>query len=257
MDFPFSLSPANLAQLRQVQNSAEYQDFCKHFGSEISRLEAQAQQLLPRIPQLESELLAGDLRTEYAAGSNLHRGFYCPSYVYDLFTGGAKRGRIMKKLSAKSKPSHRYLFHPDGRLLQSAICGNGPSDIAAAEYLFYHDDTVTGIGISGSGKLQTISEERYDGKRLLHYLSCLVNGSSIGDLQAEYYRYEGDTLVGCELHHFMSAHGLPDEYKLLLPPEFLQPLHRVDRYTFLREEGRIVGYTRNGHTFPITPSKKA
>ena len=57
-------------------------------------------------------------RVEFVAGSRyLQRGRYCPSVVRDLYLGNASRGRLLRRITKKTKYSHKYTFAPDGKML--------------------------------------------------------------------------------------------------------------------------------------------
>ena len=50
------------------------------------------------------DLLNDVVRTEYArGGETIHRGYYCPSPVYDIIVGGASRGRLLKDMKRVKK----------------------------------------------------------------------------------------------------------------------------------------------------------
>lgn len=47
---------------------------------------------------LQDTAVKGIIRFEYAkGGESIHRGYYCPSLVYDLVVGNVKRGRLYKR----------------------------------------------------------------------------------------------------------------------------------------------------------------
>lgn len=46
------------------------------------------------------------VRYEVGVGGELmHRGYYCPSLVEDIIVGNAKRGRIAKRITSRTKNS--------------------------------------------------------------------------------------------------------------------------------------------------------
>ena len=56
------------------------------------------------------------VRKEYCRGGEcLHRGFYCPSPVFDIVVGGCKRGKLINR--PKKAPDHEYWFDKDGNMI--------------------------------------------------------------------------------------------------------------------------------------------
>ena len=108
------------------------------------------------------------VRTEWAVGSTLHRGFYCPSPVYDLLVGNVKRGVIRKNGIPVENRSHVYGFDEAGRLLWCKSLYNAKA--AYTEYLTYCDSRIFGVTVSEQGEVMSLTEEVYAEGRIVSYL---------------------------------------------------------------------------------------
>ena len=91
---------------------------------------------------------------EFVAGARyLQRGRRCPSIVRDLYLANASRGRILHRVTEKTKYSHKYIFGPEGdlRIIET---GKAECGIKTWEYLVYEiPDEVMGFTFDEGGKL--------------------------------------------------------------------------------------------------------
>lgn len=170
---------AKLAQVQAEKRSPEYQQTVERLQAECNRLHEAAMRLAPRKAEFEEQYHAETVRKEFASGSSLHRGFYCPSPVFDIVVGNAKRGKLLKKVTARSKPSHEYDFDAEGRLLRCRTRSHSDGSIVSTEYLVYESDMRYGLCFDAQNRLLNISEEAYHDGRLVHYyLAFCLLGSS-------------------------------------------------------------------------------
>lgn len=168
-------------------------------------------------------------REELAVNATLHRGYYCPSPVFDLLVGNTKRGKILLRPSTRSKFSHRYVFDSNDDLLfvQTFL----DSNVAATEYIVHSDSIIYGIAVNRFGELYQVSEEIYSQGRLIEY--TLVSYNEISDsycahsMNRERYTYDEDGLLDC------------DWYDVSLAVEYI----RHSKYRFKRENGYLVSYS--------------
>ena len=59
--------------------------------------------------ELRKKALAETCYREYSkGGESMHRGYYCPSPVYDLLVGNVNRGRLLKRRPAVS---YDYIYY--------------------------------------------------------------------------------------------------------------------------------------------------
>ena len=222
-------------KLEELYKSEEYQKNCRRFQAECSRLASIACSLLEQKDRLKESSDTNTVRREFASQSRyLHRGFYCPSPVLDKIIGNAKRGRILKRITSASKPTHEYGFDAAGRLLWCTSFDRGA--VLTTEYLIYDEGNVYGITFNTFG-LEAITEEVYEGGRLVRYLRCLCtdfdNAVEYSQLECELYSYEENRLCGCEWHRLsFPIKEIPDfmkDFASLLPRH---PIYLVDRFSY-------------------------
>lgn len=235
---------------KQLYQSPEYQASCRHFTAECARLEAIARDLYARKEELQAHCDAATVRKEYASGSTLYRGFYCPSPVYDLIVGNTHRGRILKRITKASTPSHEYGFDANGRLL---YCKSFYMERHSyTEYLVYGENIVHGITVDRSGRVSTITEEIHAQGKLQQFLHCLCTptkgGFSCREIDCESYEYDDEGLFRCTRCHFSSpSKDIPEV-----------PIYRCDQCLFERKDGFLTGYTSEmGDFYPARFQRKA
>ena len=73
---------------------------------ELSKYLADNARLMqPRIERVINETSQKVYSYKYGiGGQNLHRGWYCPSIIYDIVIGNASRGRIVKNYRSQTLP---------------------------------------------------------------------------------------------------------------------------------------------------------
>ena len=222
-------------KLEELHKSEEYRNNCQRFQAECDRLAAIAQSLLERKDQIKEACEANTVRREFASQSRyLHRGFYCPSPVLDRIIRSAKRGRILKRITSASKPTHEYGFDASGRLLWCTSFDRG--SVLSTEYLIYDECAVYGITFNAYG-IEAITEEVYEDGKLVRYIHCLYtsfdNTVECMQLECEHYSYEENHLCGCQWHRLsIPQKEIPDflkEFASVLPR---LPVYQKESYTF-------------------------
>ena len=222
-------------RLEELYKSEEYRNNCQRFQAECDRLAAIAQSLLERKDQIKEACEANTVRREFASQSRyLHRGFYCPSPVLDRIIRSAKRGRILKRITSASKPTHEYGFDASGRLLWCTSFDRG--SVLSTEYLIYDEAAVYGITFNAFG-MEAITEEVYEDGRLVRYLHGLCtdfdNAVECGQLECELYSYEENRLCGCQWHRLsIPQKEIPDfmkEFASILPRH---PIYQCDSFFY-------------------------
>lgn len=166
-------------------------EYCKAKGESLlaSGIEFYEQKKYEAYQQMEIG------KIEYCGFSDLHRGFYCPSPVYDIIVGNTRRGRLIAKPKANSKISHKYHYGLDGKLLYDVKSGD------ATEYLVTDGATRRGYTIYFE-KLWYIAEETFENGRIVEYLHCcLANPYSdirCGSSHYEAYTYNDGKISVCD-----------------------------------------------------------
>lgn len=222
-------------KLEELHKSEEYQKNCQRFQAECDRLAAIAYSLLEQKDLLKESCDMNTVRREFASQSRyLHRGFYCPSPVLDKIIGNAKRGRILKRITSASKPTHEYGFDVSGRLLWCTSFDKG--SVMSTEYLIYDEGAVYGITFNTYG-IEAITEEIYEDGKLVRYLHCLCtafdNVVECMELECEHYSYEENRLCGCQWHRLsIPPKEIPDfmkEFAYIIPH---LPVYQKDSFSF-------------------------
>lgn len=248
-------------RMDQLQNSPEFQANCQRFSQECARLEAVALELYLQIKALQVRCRENTVRKEYASGSTLHRGFYCPSPTYDIIIGNTKRGKLLGHLTKASKPSHEYGFDADGRLLYCAWLRDGQP--TQTEYLVYEGDRILGITLDHDGSLSCLTEETLHNGRITHYLQGLFlpmeQSFRCTEVSYEHYGYDTEGLASCDMHHYMQTvfvpAGLPERALALLPKEVYR---HIGKYLFRRENGLLISYTnQQGREYQVLAQRNA
>ena len=109
-------------------------------------------------------------------GEGFHRGFYTPSLSESIMISNAYCGRLLKRITSKTKPSAQYGYDNDGRLIlvDRFEYPQGVQAVTDTELLIYQDDTILSIGFRWDENLQQntilyISESIYCENRLVFY----------------------------------------------------------------------------------------
>ena len=178
---------------------------------------------------------------ELAVGCKyLHRGYYCPSPIREFVIVNAKRGRLLKHPTSRSKITHFYHYGTDGRLViaESVV----PSGMKR-EYLVYEDDHIYGLAFDLYGGLVGVSQETYANGKLQSYFCASCYNSfqdkiflDITESFYEEYTYVDDKLD--EVAFYMHLVPLA-EY----PPEMADEdiLIHSHIYQVHWDNGRIIG----------------
>lgn len=201
----------------------------------------------------------------YGTYSTLHRGFYCPSPVNDIFAGNQRRGREVKS-SGKDNVRFRYGFSQEG-LIQVETIQKGM--ITSTEYLVREGDERIGITFDSKHGLISIAQEKFYKDILKEYHIMYWNNSCEYPTQyfRERYAYDEQGLLACNYQAFLP---IPiDSPARLLGSNSDHVLTNV-YYSFGRCNGMLTSYTatyinegcqpqmaNNGNPYPVLKKRKA
>lgn len=190
----------------------------KTLRSECNRFTVIAKKYLPNCQEIYSNLISKVVRKEYSTGGELiTRGYYCPSPIYDIVVGNCKRGKLLKKVTSRSKPTYEYCFDKNDKLIIVNYLYSNFTEI-----LEYNNDTVLGITFSTGLKSEIISvtECKYDRHgRIISFVnadSC-YNNCNIDNLKKEYYFYNDSGLCKAEDFDYLdnSHSGILNYYRYI------------------------------------------
>lgn len=173
-------------------------------------------------------------KTEICTGANIHRGYYCPSPVFDLLVGNTHRGRLLHRPNCRTRPSHTYHFGAQGELLYVESPGT-------VEYLVRERSSRYGYSFATYGLVAVTMEVFRDGKiseclRSLVSPYALKEGLLRGDATYETYSYEGDRIAICDQYFVVFGHPEivnMEKYRLRYEED------HVTGFWFLREDGSL------------------
>ena len=171
-------------------------------------------------------------KEEYCVGATLHRGYYHPSPVYDLLVGNEKRGGLRTKPTRSKNISHRYFFDKSNKLV--CIECFYQERISYTEYLCYDGNRILGFTIDCNGFLAAVSEEIYEGNRMV--LFSLMNCYFINEhyvcfqYREEHYYYNTVGLRQFRYIYLIPASGylVDNMYQLEQEDGFLTSYQQID-----------------------------
>lgn len=159
---------------------------------------------LPNSEKIYSKLASKIRRKEYSSGGELlPRGYYCPSPIFDIVTGNCNRGKLLKRITSRSKPTYEYCFNNDNKL----IIVNHLYE-KCSEFLKYTDNVVVGITFSRGENVEIISviECLYDTNgRIVSYTvaNSSFNDCHMDQLYKELYLYNQKGLYKAEIFDYL------------------------------------------------------
>lgn len=242
-------------------NNELYECFSKHkndcdniklqeeLRSECNRLTAIAKKYFPDCEKVYSDLNSHIKRKEYSSGGELlPRGFYCPSPIYDIVTGNCTRGRLLKRITSRSKPAYEYCFDKYGKLIIVNHLYENCSEI-----LEYNDNIVTGITFSKEKNIEITSviECKYDdNKRIISFIRAVssYHDCCMDQLEKEYYVYNQIGLYKAEAFDYLDNEqsGILNYYRYVFE-------HDNDGYL---KEYRVETSSFENDTYKISVKRK-
>lgn len=131
-------------------------------------------------------------------GLRIPRGYYCPSLIRDIVIGNCHRGKLLKRVTKRSKPSYRYGFDKEGRLRTVEYLDETYGD--TKEFIIYNGSREIGITFTvhdGMPSIDSISESYYEGNRIQEYAyyEYMISTRSVVNYIKEFYKYEKNKLI--------------------------------------------------------------
>ncbi len=150
--------------------------------------------LRSQFKKMKKETLANVVRTELAVGGmTISRGFYCPSPIIDIVVGGCNRGKVLKRVTKRSKPSYEYGFDKDDRL----ILVRDPSG-EIMEFIEYSENHSIGYGFTLEYEelvLEKIIECFYNDKgQIIRCVEAFGSYNHYEETHFEQYEYDENGL---------------------------------------------------------------
>lgn len=167
------------------------------------------------IDTLESEYdkaLKNVVKEELSSGSDMPLGFYNPSPVFDLVVGNVHRGKILKRITNRSKPDTKYGFGVDGRMVAFSVIPDVPNRGEAHGIVTYDGNNVTYLQFHkwhGKVYVNWIMQTEYDSTgRLSCFTVALFNEDACYEMRQEIYTYDAEYMT-----HFImwDCHPIPED----------------------------------------------
>lgn len=195
-----------IEQMQEWHKSPEYYKTLSCLQAEINQYLTIAKDFMNQYPNMQESLKNKNVRTEIAPDGGLHRGYYCPSLVYDILVGNVKRRKVTQNIPGNDKPYFQYGFDSEDRLLWANRIYNGC--VVLKEILIDRGSLIYGIGLDPYGLLQSIVEEQYVDGRLQRYTFVLFwqDGSDYrcAKLYREVYAYDNNAeLKRCDISEWL------------------------------------------------------
>lgn len=195
-----------IAELKRYLKSEENLQICKPFiekGEEFVKIK---NNYLTVCKKIYDDLNSKITTREYATESELHRGFYCPSKIFDIVVGNCSRGRLLKKGIPNKKASFEYGFDSSQRLVTVNCLESNIHEIiiygdnnSALGILFEDDD----CGVT----VYAVSECLYDDKMRIkdYYYTNFVYDGSLSELEVEKYLYDEIGINTVDYYKYFAA----------------------------------------------------
>ncbi len=182
------------------------------------------------------------VREELSSGSDMTLGYYCPSPVEDLLIGNVHRGKILKRVTKRSKPDTKYGFSEAGTM---ATFITFPTDYNILGFVLYENNTVTYVCFQKreeETEPEWIAQAEYDEQgRILRYTLGLFIGFRCSEIQQEIYTYSDEGI------------------KEVIMWEHIYSLYQNHYLLHHDKDGYLIGFENldsEGYIFEITPSKR-
>ena len=151
---------------------------------------------------------------KYAVGGELlHRGYYCPSPIYDIVISNVHRGKLVKDLN--DKVIYIYSFDKFGRLVEM----ENIEEFVSKEFIWYENDNQYSVSMLSANPNDHISNTTrciYEDNRIMRYEFVTVsskgsNGEKpddykIYDIEVEEYFYNENGELASVLRYIYFKH---------------------------------------------------
>ncbi|MBQ9673696.1 MAG: hypothetical protein IJV39_03625 [Ruminococcus sp.] len=121
-------------------------------------------------------------------------GYYCPSPVFDLIVGNVHRGKILKRMTKRSRPVMKYGFNSDNQIVTFIdFPPEGYVDYDVCGFALYDENTVTYFCFrkaENNTEIEWISQAEYDKmSRIVRYTTGEFISDICQSISQEAYAY--------------------------------------------------------------------
>lgn len=182
----------------------------KYFKSEAEKFSKLAKYYEDKCVSMYEEALETVVRKEYSVGGWLSRGYYCPSPIRDIVIGNSTRGRLIKRLTKRSKPEYEFGFDSANRLVTVYIPSYEKCLSNKCEVIVYNKNSTIGITFRRCEKaeIHEIAECLYDeNNRIVSYTVATLEENSVDLIDKEIYEYDDKGLCYGAMYDFTVYHS--------------------------------------------------
>ena len=180
---------------------------------------------------------------KYGTQSALHRGYYCPSPIYDVVIGNCKRGRVLND-AKHPRAWFQYSFDKAGDLI--AVTHPVGTALPIREFLFWEGPQVLGLTLDERQELRFVSMETYENGVLKDYKTALfapIQDLSLWNFRRESYEYDSIGLKSANVVK-LDFNGSSCELPILRSIDGYQILASYQaKHQFTRKDGYLSAYT--------------
>ena len=245
---------------------AEYLKYCELFNDIV------CEKLSGIVTDFENEN-EKVVSERFCSGSDMFLGYYNPSPVFDLVVGNVHRGRLLKRVTKSTKPTHRYGLDNKNRILTMVeIPEQGMKNIDKRAVFFYEKNSVVIVRFGcfkNSTSANVLAQCVYDNKnRLVKYTVGEMTNNQCWFVTQEIYSYTPQGVdTACIWDCFYVSDSMLKEFRnskeiMDLISDLQRYICRADEYYFYHDDdGYIVKYDaidKNGEstTYEIAKSKR-
>lgn len=121
-------------------------------------------------------------------GETIHRGYFCPSPIIDLYTSNVRRGRLLIKPTKEI--SYKYYFDENNNIIKSYIFDKD-TETYNKEYIWYENNIQYSICLDQKNYIEYVSQSIYKNNKIIEYEIFLYLGdNSVMDIHNEKYYYD-------------------------------------------------------------------
>jgi hypothetical protein len=137
-------------------------------------------------------------------GDNIYDGWYCPSPVFDIIVTNVNRGKLLKKITEKTRFSYQYGFNKNKELIQII---HYPE--SCREFIIKDKLSEVRIAYDKQHELRKICYCEYNSlNNIVNYNYAYIYGKFPNNrlsmqLHSEIYRYTGNYINECTIHNIM------------------------------------------------------
>ncbi|MBE7067626.1 MAG: hypothetical protein E7385_08765 [Ruminococcaceae bacterium] len=228
---------------------------CEPFRIECLRLAKLAEKYKEKISELYNTIAKCVIREECSVdGESLFRGFYHPSPIFDIVVGNCNRGRLLKRITKKSRVTFKYGFDKSNRLVIVESMFNLSNKIR--EFIIYNENTALGIGFDSENSICYLCEEVFENNKIMHLIraSYCAHENRISTLHKEDYIYDKYGLKIADIYMYYPDLPLVDHLHF----DFQHDEEGyLSKYTSISFEGSVFQRSAwTGHEFEVKVKRK-